>query len=85
MNDSITNCLVYKDSNGAVLGYSITFSFDSVNVPISSSIVYIGVSSLVNSNDLAEVKKMACIQASAIKTLYSNTTTITDLNGPVTL
>jgi hypothetical protein len=82
MSDSITNCTVYKNPDGSVQYYEIDFLFDGFAVPFKGSI---RANTLTDPNDLVELKTAACKQASAIKSLYVNSTVITDLNGLVTL
>jgi hypothetical protein len=85
MSDSITNCVVYKNLDGSVQSYNVTFSFDGVVVPSSVSAIFVGSSTMSNPSDLTEAKELACQQASAVKALYSTATSITTLNGPVSL
>lgn len=85
MSDSIVDCTVYKNPDETILRYSVTFSFDGVEVPEAFCTVFVASSALVDPTDLNEVKTVACSQASLIKVLYSNATDITDINGPVSL
>jgi len=85
MIDSITNCIVYKNLDGSVYSYDVTFSFGGVTVPSMYNPVRVMGYDLVNSNDLIEVKKVACQRASTIKVWCSTVAIITDLNGEVIL
>ena len=85
MSDSITSCVVYKNVDRSVQYYDITFSFGEGTMPSPYNHVCIQSSALSNPNDLDEVKRLACQQASAIKALYKDAALITDLNGLVTL
>jgi hypothetical protein len=85
MSDSIVNCIVYKNADGSVQYYDVTFSFDGETIPSPCNHICIESSVLSNSTDLNEVKTLACAQASAFKAFYSNAEEIDDLNGPVDL
>ena len=85
MSDSIIDCKLHKNSDESIRGYEVTFLYDGLDVPITWNPIYISGQSLINPVDLNEVKRVACQHAKEIKDMYSNTTIITDLNGPVTL
>jgi hypothetical protein len=85
MSDSIVSCTVFKHEDGTIQYYEITFAFDGFIVSPKLNPVIVDVSNLINPTDLTDVKAAACAQASVIKALYTNSTTITDLNGTVSL
>jgi len=85
MSDSIVYCRLYKNLDGTPQHYEVAFSFDGIDIPMTSSTIDIGSQMLSDPTNLVELKNVACTQASMIKALYSNATTITTLNGPVSL
>ena len=86
MSDSISSCIVYKNLDGTIDGYDITFSLEGVDGISIQNVIHINSSMLSNSNDLIETKTVACQKAKIVKDSYSTIATIiTDLNGPVIL
>jgi len=82
MGDAITGCKLYYE-NGHKKYYEVTFHYEGLDVGSGWNPIYVYCASMVNPNNLSEVKALALAQAIATKALFASAEVIDSINGPV--
>ncbi len=86
MGDAITGCKLYYETDGITKKYyEVTFHYEGLDVLPGWNPIYVYCASMVDPNDMSEVKALACAQAIVTKALFASATVIDSINGPVNI
>lgn len=84
MGDAITGCRLFFEADGTTKKYyEVTFHYEGLDVSSGWNPVYVYCATMVDPNDLSEVKALACAQAIVTKALFGSAEVITAIDGPV--
>jgi len=83
MGDEIIGCKLYKEQDGSLKYYEVTFHYEGLDVSAGWNPVYVYATAMTDPTDLSEVRTKACEQAHVTKLLFASAEVITLINGPV--
>lgn len=86
MGDAITSCQLFFEADGVTKKYyAVTFYYEGLDVWSGWNPIYVYCASMVDPNDMSEVKALALAQAIVTKKLFATSQVIDSINGPVNI